>query len=88
MAKMHAEMFKCIENNDLFGSREVYERMYPLVRTFYAPPAIDMHNRMKVALKLLGLQKYAVPRDPMIKVSAEEEERIKEALIKSRMLEG
>ena len=86
MAAMHAELFKCIENNDLFGARAVYEKMYPLVRVFYANPTIDMHNRMKVALKLLGLWKYAVPRDPMIRISAEEEMRIKEALIKSGML--
>lgn len=86
ISAMLAELFADIENSDLFAARNVYERMYPLMRVFYANPVIDMHNRMKVALKLLGLQKYAVSRDPMAPIVPEEEERIRQALIASGML--
>ena len=81
-----AELFHHVENNDLFAAREVYEKMYPLMRVFYADPVIDMHNRMKVALKLLGLQKYAVSRNPLLPIVPEEEKRIRQALIQSGML--
>ncbi|MBQ3095555.1 MAG: dihydrodipicolinate synthase family protein [Clostridia bacterium] len=81
-----SELFRHVENNDLFSARAVYERMYPLMRVFYADPVIDMHNRMKVALKLLGLQKRAISRDPMILISPEEEERIRQALVEANLL--
>ena len=35
-------------------AQAINERMYPLQQAFYAPPFLDMHNRMKEALVLLG----------------------------------
>ncbi len=81
-----SQLFKAVESNDLFSAREVYAKMFPLMQVFYANPVIDMHNRMKVALKLLGLQKYAVSRDPLLPIRAEEEERIRQALLQSGMM--
>ena len=46
------------------------DRIYPLARAFYADPFIDMHNRMKEALVLLGRLPRANVRPPLIKLSA------------------
>lgn len=81
-----AKLFHSVEQNDLFAARQIYEKMYPLMRVFYANPVIDMHNRMKVALKCLGLQKRAVSRDPLLPIAPEEEARIRQALIQSGLL--
>ena len=35
-------------------ARAINDRIYPLVEAFYAPPFLDMHNRMKEMLALLG----------------------------------
>jgi 4-hydroxy-tetrahydrodipicolinate synthase len=37
----------------------------PLLRAFYKAPAIDMHNRMKVAVQLLGILPHATVRPPL-----------------------
>ncbi|HEX9464925.1 MAG TPA: hypothetical protein VGB82_20180, partial [Alphaproteobacteria bacterium] len=51
-----------------------------LAQAFYAPPFLDMHNRMKEALVLLGRLKRAVVRPPLVKLPADEIARIKVAL--------
>ena len=65
---------------------EIAGRIHPLARVFYAEPAIDMHNRMKEALVLLGRQRRAVTRPPLIKLDGTEIERIKQALIEAGLL--
>jgi 4-hydroxy-tetrahydrodipicolinate synthase len=48
---------------------------------FYADPFVDMHNRMKEALVLLGRLPLAAVRPPLVKLGAAEIERIRLALI-------
>ena len=49
--------------------RAVNERLYPIVRAIYGPaPVIDMHTRMKVGLKALGVIGNADPRPPLLPV--------------------
>jgi 4-hydroxy-tetrahydrodipicolinate synthase len=49
--------------------RIVNERLYPIVRAIYGPtPVIDMHTRMKVGLKAMGLIGNADPRPPLMPV--------------------
>ena len=62
--------------------------MFPVMQVFYAAPLLDMHNRMKVALQLMGKQTYAVPRPPLMPIVPEERERIRAALIESGLLQG
>ena len=50
--------------------RSVNDRIYPLAQAFYAPPFLDMHNRMKEALVLLGRLQRAVVRPPLMKLPA------------------
>jgi 4-hydroxy-tetrahydrodipicolinate synthase len=55
---------------------------------FYADPAVDMHNRMKEALVLLGKLPRAVVRPPLVKITAVEIERIRLALIEAALLDA
>ena len=63
-----------------------HERLAPLVGVFYAPPFVDMHNRMKEALVLLGKLRCPAVRPPLVKLSREEIQRIKDALIAAGLL--
>ncbi|MDA9510669.1 dihydrodipicolinate synthase [Bradyrhizobium sp. CCBAU 11386] len=55
--------------DDLTAMRAVNERLYPIVRAIYGPaPIMDMHTRMKVGLKALGLIRNADPRPPLLPV--------------------
>jgi 4-hydroxy-tetrahydrodipicolinate synthase len=85
-ADLHAELFEACQKGDLDGARRVNDRLEPLVRVFYAPPFVDMHNRMKEALVLLGRIPAAHVRPPLTPVSAAEREAIRKALVASGLL--
>jgi 4-hydroxy-tetrahydrodipicolinate synthase len=52
--------------------RAVNERLYPIVKAIYGPaPIVDVHTRMKVGLKELGLIRNADPRPPLLPVLPE-----------------
>ena len=53
-ADLQAALWQSVQANDLARARAINERLYPLQQAFYAPPFLDMHNRMKEALVLLG----------------------------------
>lgn len=66
------ELWDATVAGDLRRMRAVNDRIYPLVRTIYgAPPLIDMHTRMKVALEHLGIIESARPRLPLLPVTPE-----------------
>ncbi|MDP6417646.1 MAG: dihydrodipicolinate synthase family protein, partial [Gammaproteobacteria bacterium] len=46
----------------------------------YADPFIDMHNRMKAALVVLGRIPCAAVRPPLVKLDTDEVERIRQAM--------
>ncbi|HLF48015.1 MAG TPA: dihydrodipicolinate synthase family protein, partial [Methylomirabilota bacterium] len=75
-----------VQAGDLAGARRVNERLAPLVAVFYAPPFVDMHNRMKEALAILGRIPAAHVRPPLTPVSEEERHRIRLALREARLL--
>jgi len=54
---------------------------------FYADPFVDMHNRMKEALVLLGKLPRAVVRPPLVKIERAEVARIRQALIEAGLLD-
>ena len=56
-------------------------------RVFYADPFVDMHNRMKEALVLLGKLPRAVVRPPLVKLERAEIARIRQALIEAGLLD-
>ena len=59
-----------------------------MTEVFYTKPWVDMHNRMKEALVLLGKLPRAVVRPPLMKISDAEIANIKSALIKAKLLEA
>jgi 4-hydroxy-tetrahydrodipicolinate synthase len=79
-ADLQAELFDACGKGDLDGARRVNDRLAPLVSVFYAPPFVDMHNRMKEALALLGRIPAAHVRPPLTPVTAAERDAIRKAL--------
>jgi len=88
IADLQARLFRAVQGNDLAEARRINDRIHPMARVFYADPFVDMHNRMKEALVLLGKLPRAVVRPPLVKISSAEINRIREALIEARLLSG
>ncbi len=86
IADLQAQLFAAVERDDLAAARRLNDRIHPLAEVFYAPPAVDMHNRMKVALMLMGKLKCAAVRPPLVKIADEEIARIGAALEQAGLL--
>lgn len=80
VADLQVALFEAVKANDLTKAKAINDRLYPVQQAFYAPPFLDMHNRMKEALVMLGRMKQAVVRPPLMKLSAAEIATIKKAL--------
>ena len=87
IADLQARLFRAVQANDLAEARRLNDRIYPTAEVFYADPFVDMHNRMKECLVLLGKLPRAVVRPPLAKLSQAEIERIRAALIRAGLLE-
>jgi 4-hydroxy-tetrahydrodipicolinate synthase len=85
-ADLQVELFEACQKGDVEGARRVNDRLEPLVRVFYATPFVDMHNRMKEALVLLGRIPAAHVRPPLTPVSASERQAIRRALVAAGLL--
>jgi 4-hydroxy-tetrahydrodipicolinate synthase len=88
IADLQARLFRAVEANDLAEARRLNDRIYPLAEAFYANPFVDMHNRMKEALVLLGKQPRAVVRPPLVKLPQHEIDRVRAALVAAGLLPG
>jgi 4-hydroxy-tetrahydrodipicolinate synthase len=86
IAELQVRLFRAVQAGDLSSARRVYERIRPTAEVFYSEPWVDMHNRMKEALVLLGKLPRAVVRPPLTKLPAAEIERIRRALVASGLL--
>jgi 4-hydroxy-tetrahydrodipicolinate synthase len=86
VADLQAELFAACQKGDLDAARTINNRLDPLVAVFYAPPFVDMHNRMKEALVMLRRIPRADVRPPLTPVSAEERAAIRRALVASDLL--
>lgn len=86
IADLHVGLFKAVQSNDLAQARRVNARIRPLAGAFYANPMVDMHNRMKEALVILGRIPGAAVRPPLTKLDAAEIARIRDALGVADML--
>jgi 4-hydroxy-tetrahydrodipicolinate synthase len=87
IADLQAKLFRAVRANDLEAARAINDRIWPTAEAFYAEPWVDMHNRMKEALVLLGKLPRAVVRPPLVKISHAEIERIKKALVAASLLD-
>ena len=88
IAHLQARLYRAVKANDLAEARRLNDRIYPTAHVFYADPFVDMHNRMKEALVLLGKLPRAVVRPPLVKIADVEIARIREALIEAGLLEA
>ena len=86
IADLQAQLFRAVVGNDLAQARLLADRIHPTAEMFYAEPMVDMHNRMKEALVLLGKLPRAVVRPPLMKLPESEIRRIREALVRAGLL--
>src|SRR5487761_2079019 len=86
IADLQAQMFRAVQKNDMAEAKRLNDRIEPTARVFYADPFVDMHNRMKEALVLLGKLPRAVVRPPLVKLERAEIARIRQALIEAGLL--
>jgi 4-hydroxy-tetrahydrodipicolinate synthase len=86
IADLQSDLFQAIQRNDLAAARHLNDRIEPLAGVFYSEPWVDMHNRMKEALVLLGRLPRAHVRPPLVKLGAAEIARIRQALTEAGLL--
>ena len=86
IAELQAQLFAAVRKNDLKKAQEIHERITPTAEVFYSEPWVDMHNRMKEALVLLGKLPRAVVRPPLTRLPPQEIERIRAALVAAGLL--
>ncbi len=87
IAELQAKLFRAVRANDLATARKINERIWPTAEAFYAEPWVDMHNRMKEALVMLGKLPRAAVRPPLVKLPQQEIERIRHALVAAGLLD-
>jgi 4-hydroxy-tetrahydrodipicolinate synthase len=78
--ELQAALFQSVQIGDLNLARAINDRIYPLAQAFYAAPALDMHNRMKECLTILGRMDRAVVRPPLVRIGEAERARLRLAL--------
>ena len=87
IADLQSRLFKAVQANDLAQAQRIHDSIYQTAEVFYAEPAVDMHNRMKEALVLMGKLPRAVVRPPLVKIADDEIERIRQALVAAGLLD-
>lgn len=85
IANLQVALFQAVQDNDLHTAQMINDRIYPTVRAFYSDPLLDMHNRMKEALVLLGRLDAAHVRPPLTKLDPAEIERIQSLLCEANI---
>lgn len=80
VADLQVALFDALKAGDLVTAKALNERYRPVAQAFYRPPFLDMHNRMKECLVLLGRLPKAVVRPPLMKLPAAEIEQLRLAL--------
>jgi 4-hydroxy-tetrahydrodipicolinate synthase len=86
IADLQARLFRAVQANDLAEAKRLNDRIQPTAGVFYADPFVDMHNRMKEALVLMGKLPRAVVRPPLVKLARAEVRRIGAALVEAGLL--
>jgi 4-hydroxy-tetrahydrodipicolinate synthase len=86
IAELHVRLWRAVQENNLGEARRVNDFIRPTAEVFYSEPRVDMHNRMKEALVLLGKQTRAVVRPSLVKLTLAEIERIQSALVAAGVL--
>jgi len=88
IADLQAQLYRAVQANDLAAARRINDRIWPTAEVFYSEPFVDMHNRMKEALVLMGKLPRATVRPPLVKLSDGEVARVRDALAAAGLLEA
>ena len=88
IADLQVALFQAVKAEDLKLAQSINDRIYPLAQVFYAQPFLDMHNRMKEALVILGRIEKACVRPPLVKIPPTEIELLRKALQAAGMSGG
>jgi len=65
-ANLHVALYRAVKAGDLDAARRVNDHLFSLTQAFYRAPLLDMHNRMKTALHLLGRLPHPTVRPPLL----------------------
>ena len=87
IADLQARLYRAVRANDLETAKRINDRIWPTAEVFYSEPWVDMHNRMKEALVLLGKLPRATVRPPLVRIQPAEIARIREALVAAGLLD-
>jgi 4-hydroxy-tetrahydrodipicolinate synthase len=86
IADLQVRLWRAVRNNELAAATSINDQMWPITDVFYSDPLLDMHNRMKEALVMLGRQSNAYVRPPLMKLAGGEIARIRQGLIEGGLL--
>lgn len=86
IADLQSKLWQAVQDQNLAEAQAINDRIWPISSVFYSDPFLDMHNRMKEALVILGLQQNAYVRPPLLKLSDDEILRIRDGLMKGGLL--
>jgi 4-hydroxy-tetrahydrodipicolinate synthase len=86
IAAEQAQLLKYVQSGDLKNAQKLDQRLRPIVNAFYSDPFLDMHNRMKEALVMLGRFPCARVRAPLTQISNSERSSLRQALIASGLM--
>ncbi|MBC8356169.1 MAG: dihydrodipicolinate synthase family protein [Planctomycetes bacterium] len=76
IANLQVGLWRAVQRGDLHAAQAINDRIYPTVLAFYRAPLVNMHNRMKEALVLLGRLDAAHVRPPLVKLQRHRIKRI------------
>jgi 4-hydroxy-tetrahydrodipicolinate synthase len=82
-ADLQVALFEAVQAGDLPRARAVHQRYHALARRLYAEPFLDMHNRMKTCLVLLGRMPKPAVRPPFMPLGPSEIEELRRALVEA-----
>ena len=80
IAALQMDLWRAVQSGALVLAQGINDRIYPMVQAFYAPPFLDMHNRMKEVAVLLERLPRAVVRPPLCKLGHREIEVLERAI--------
>lgn len=85
-SELITQIFSEIKDNNLNTARQIHNRMMPLMEVIYNDPLCDVYTRIKTAQVMLGRLENAVVRPPLLPLAEQEIEKIKRALLNSKLL--
>lgn len=74
------DMLAAWQRCDLAQAEALGERLQRLADVIFGPPVTDYRARTKAALVMLGVLENSIVRPPLLPVSADEEQRVRQAL--------